>query len=45
MVVGWELTDEFNKDNVELLLENHIGVALATYKVYIDQLVQHRAKN
>ena len=45
MVVGWELSDEFSRDNVELLLENHIGVALATYKTYIDQLVQHRAKN
>ena len=45
MVVGWELSDEFNRENVETLLENHIGVALATYKTYIDQLVQHRAKN
>ncbi|RYE43969.1 MAG: hypothetical protein EOP24_26340 [Hyphomicrobiales bacterium] len=45
MVVGWELADEFSKENIELLLENHIGVALATYKTYIDQLVQHRAKN
>lgn len=45
MVVGWELTDEFSKANVELLLENHIGVALSTYKTYIDELLQHRAKN
>lgn len=45
MVVGWELSDEFKKENVELLLENHIGVALATYKKYVDELVQHRAKN
>jgi len=45
MVVGWELTDEFTKENIELLLENHIGVALATYKTYIDELLQHRAKN
>lgn len=45
MVVGWDLTDEFNEENVRTLLENHIGVALATYKTYIDELVQHRAKN
>ena len=45
MVVGWELSDEFKKENVEVLLENHIGVALATYKTYIDELVQARAKN
>jgi hypothetical protein len=30
---------------VQTLLENHIGVALATYKTYIDELVKHRAKN
>lgn len=45
MVIGWELTDEFKKENVELLLENHIGVALATFKKYVDELIQHRAKN
>lgn len=45
MVVGWELLDEFNRANVELLLENHIGVAVATYKSYIDELVQHRRGN
>lgn len=45
MVVGWDLADDFNKANVEILLENHIGVALATYKAYIDELVQSRVKN
>ena len=45
MVVGWELADEFNRANVELLLENHIGVALAVYKSYIAELVQHRRGN
>lgn len=50
MVVGWDLTDgdvayEFTKANVELLLENYIGVALATYHTYIDELTKHRAKN
>lgn len=45
MVVGWDLEDEFNKANVELLLENHMGVALATYKAYIDELVKAKQGN
>lgn len=45
MVVGWDLDEEFTPANVELLLENFIGVALATYRAYIDQLVQHRRGN
>lgn len=45
MVVGWDLTDEFIKENVELLLENHMGVSIASYRKYIDELVQARAKN
>jgi len=45
MVIGWDLDDEFNAENVDLLLENYIGTALATYKTYIDQLVQARLKN
>lgn len=45
MVEGWELEDAFNAENIELLLQNYIGAALATYRVYIDQLVQARTKN
>jgi hypothetical protein len=45
MVVGWELADEFNRANVELLLENYIGVAVAVYKAYIDELVAHKKGN
>lgn len=45
MVVGWDLEDAFNKENVELLLENHLGVAVATWKSYLEELVQHRTKN
>lgn len=45
MVCGWELSDEFTRDNVETLLENHIGVAVATYQTYIEQLVAHRRGN
>ena len=45
MVNGWDLLDEFNRANVELLLENHIGVAVATYKAYFEELQQHRRGN
>lgn len=45
MVEGWELEDEFNRESVELLLENYVGAALATYRVYIDELVQAKLKN
>lgn len=45
MVSGWGLADEFNKENVTVLLENYIGAALETFRVYLDQLVQARLKN
>lgn len=45
MVDGWELSDDFNRENVTLLLENYIGAALETFRVYVDQLVQARIKN
>lgn len=45
MVVGWELTDEFNRENVSLLLENYMGTALATFQVYFSELMGQRIKN
>lgn len=45
MVEGWDLEDTFNKESVELLLENYIGSALAVYAGYIDHLVQGKVKN
>lgn len=45
MASGWDLADEFNRASVETLLENYIGAALATYRVYIDQLVAGKTKN
>jgi hypothetical protein len=45
MVAGWDLDDEFSRANVETLLENRMGVAVAVYRAYIDELVKHRAKN
>jgi hypothetical protein len=45
MVEGWNLDEPFSKENVQILLEHHIGVALAAYQVYIDELTRHREKN
>lgn len=45
MVAGWELEDEFSKANVELLLENYVGAAVATVQTYLAELVKARVKN
>ena len=36
-ISGWELTDEFNRENVEELLENYHGAARAIIDTYIDE--------
>lgn len=45
IVVGWDLDDEFTKENVEILLENHINVALRALTVYVEELVKARVGN
>jgi hypothetical protein len=45
MVEGWDLTEEFSKENVDLLLQHRQGVAWNTYMVYIEELGKHREKN
>ena len=45
MVVGWDLEDKFTPENAGLLLQNRIGTALATYRVYVDELIGAREKN
>lgn len=45
MVQAWELEEDFTRANVEVLIEHHIGVAIATYQVYLDELTKHREKN
>jgi hypothetical protein len=45
MVEGWELEDEFNAANVDLLLEGYIGAGLSAYQTYIDELIKQKAKN
>jgi len=41
MVDGWELEDEFTRDNVRTLLNNYYGAWFATYNAYLEAL--HRA--
>jgi hypothetical protein len=45
MVEGWKIDEPYTKENVEILLQHHMGVALATYQVYLDELTRHREKN
>ncbi len=45
MVVGWELEDAFNRESVELLLQNYHGAAVATYTAYRDELRKAKVKN
>ena len=45
MVSGWDLKEEFNADNVALLLENYISAAQATFQAYVRLLVEGKSKN
>lgn len=45
MVEGWEIDEPFNKENVAILLQHHIGVSVAAFHVYTDELMKHREKN
>lgn len=45
MVVGWNLADPFNAESVDLLLENYIGAAVATWDAYFDELYKAKRKN
>jgi hypothetical protein len=42
---GWELTDEFNQENIRLLLENYMGAAGAISNVYLTTLYQVKVGN
>lgn len=45
MVSGWDLDEEWNANNVALLLENYIGAAQATFQAYVRLLVEGKTKN
>lgn len=42
---GWELSDPFDKDHVEKMLENYIGSGLAVIQTYIAELTGARLGN
>lgn len=42
---GWELDDEFTRENVELLVENYMGAAAAILQAYIKLIAQKREGN
>jgi hypothetical protein len=45
MVSGWDLEEEFNADNVALLIQNYISAAQATFQEYVHLLVEGKIKN
>ena len=45
VLCGWELDDQFNRENVETLLENYLGAAFNILQTYTDQLLQAQLKN
>lgn len=45
MAEGWDLSEPFDREGVELLLENYGGAALALYVAYVDELLQAKRKN
>lgn len=45
MVEGWNIDLPFTKENIDTLIENYLGTPLATYRAYIEELVQAKAKN
>lgn len=44
-VVGWNLDEEFNRENVEKLLENYLFSALRIVTGYIDEIFNARMGN
>lgn len=45
MVEGWDLSDEFNRESVDTLIQNYIGSPLAIYRTYIEELSGAKTKN
>lgn len=44
-VVGWDLTDEFTRQNIEQLLDSYIGATKAILRTYMDELTGARLGN
>lgn len=42
---GWELEDAFDRENVEVLIQNYLGAARAIIEKYLSELTQARLGN
>lgn len=42
---GWELLDDFNAENVRLLVDNYIASPKAIFEAYLQALTGARSKN
>lgn len=47
MASGWELDEPFDKDNIEMMITQYVGSAVAILETYISHATGsvHRAKN
>lgn len=45
MASGWELRDEFNRENIERLTDNYCGAGVAVFNKYVEEIGQARIKN
>jgi hypothetical protein len=45
MCSGWDLTDTFNRESVELLVLNYIQATGAIFDKYLDEMTKAKAKN
>lgn len=42
---GWELEEAFDRENVDLLIQNYLGAARAIIEKYLSELTQARLGN
>lgn len=45
IAVGWDLEEEFNEENAQLLVDYYPGAALALMSSYLSALAGQRVKN
>jgi hypothetical protein len=45
MCSGWDLSDPFNRESIDLLVLNYIGATGAIFDKYIDEHTKAKAKN
>lgn len=45
MAEGWDLAEPFDKENVEILVQNYSGAPKVIFDKYLDELAQARLGN